>query len=452
MHLHIAGICGTFMAGVAALARELGHEVTGSDANIYPPMSDFLRDSGIPISEDWDPTVLEPRPDIVVVGNALSRGNPLVEAVLDARIPYTSGAQWVAEHVLPGRDVIAVAGTHGKTTTTSLIAWLLEAQGLAPGYLVGGIPANFPAPARLGRGRCFVIEADEYDTAFFDKRSKFVHYRPTVAVLNNLEFDHADIFPNLEAIKRQFHHLLRTVPGNGTVVWNKDAAALHDVLSRGCWSRQVGFGSKDSEWTLGRSGSSYALRAPDGTWHLLDRAQPGRHNALNTAAALVAVAAVGGDTTAAVQHLAGFRGVKRRLELLGTVDDISVFDDFAHHPTAIAATLEALAERAPRAPRIAVLELRSNSLRSGAHRDGLAASLEAADRILVYAPPDAGWDIDAALAALGARCSVYDSVVTLLAALVEESRSGDQVLIMSNGNFNGLQDRLLEALVDRHGR
>jgi UDP-N-acetylmuramate: L-alanyl-gamma-D-glutamyl-meso-diaminopimelate ligase len=446
MHLHILGICGTFMAGLAALARELGHRVTGSDSQVYPPMSDFLRQAGIEIDEGWRVEALTPRPDLVVIGNALSRGNPLVEAVLDAGMPYTSGAQWVADHVLPGRQVIAVAGTHGKTTTTSLIAWLLEACGQTPGYLIGGIPANFPAPARLGKGSCFVIEADEYDTAFFDKRSKFVHYRPQIAVLNNLEYDHADIFPNLESIKRQFHHLLRTVPRSGCIVWNKDEASLADVLARGCWSRTASFGSEGADWTLSFEQGASIVAGPAGSRHKLASSLAGRHNAFNTVAALAAVTETGVALGDALDALKSFHGVKRRLEHLGTVAGVSVFDDFAHHPTAIAATVDALGERLPDARLIGVLEMRSNSMRAGAHREGLAAALRALDRCLVFVPPSVNWDVGAALAPLGKQADTFSDTASLLDTLLAEARSGDQILIMSNGGFEGLHGRLLEAL------
>jgi UDP-N-acetylmuramate: L-alanyl-gamma-D-glutamyl-meso-diaminopimelate ligase len=449
MRLHILGICGTFMAGLAALARELGHEVSGSDAQVYPPMSDFLRDTGIAITEGWDARALDVQPDMVVIGNALSRGNPLVEAVLDSEIPYTSGAEWVAEHVLRGRRVIAVAGTHGKTTTTSLIAWLLEATGHAPGYLIGGIPGNFSAPARLGSGKWFVIEADEYDTAFFDKRSKFVHYRPEVALLNNLEFDHADIFPDLDAIKVQFRHLLRTVPRSGAVLWNADEPALAEVIAGGCWSPQQTFGSQRADWTIASHASGYSLTAPDGVTHPLDSALRGRHNAFNAAAAVAAAFRTGVALNAALSALKSFKGVKRRLELLGTVAGISVFDDFAHHPTAIAATVAALRESAPDRRCITVLELRSNSMRSGAHRESLAGALKEADLVFVLAPETLTWDVEETFSPLDYRCRRFNRTDDLLAGLLEATRAGDQVLIMSNGGFEGLHGRLMSALAEQ---
>ncbi|MSQ67384.1 MAG: UDP-N-acetylmuramate:L-alanyl-gamma-D-glutamyl-meso-diaminopimelate ligase [Gammaproteobacteria bacterium] len=449
MRIHILGICGTFMAGVAQLAHELGHEVSGSDSHVYPPMSDFLGATGIRVQTGWDRAALEPCPDLVIIGNALSRGNALVEAVLDAGLPYTSGAQWVAEQVLSQRRVIAVAGTHGKTTTASLLAWLLDRAGLDPGYLIGGMAQNFPTPARLGTGEYFVIEADEYDTAFFDKRSKFVHYRPRLALLNNLEFDHADIFPDLEAIKVQFHHLLRTVPRTGTVVWNSDEPALLEVIARGCWSAQLRFGATSGDWRVRALDGAYAIEDPAGQQHGLSGALPGRHNALNAAAALAVAALAGADLATCVAALASFTGVKRRMELLGTVAGISVYDDFAHHPTAIAATLEGLKQRAPQGRHIAVLELRSNSMRAGVHRDRLAGALAAADLCYLLAPATLTWDLGATVAALGARCRVRDNTAQIISELTHEARAGDQILLMSNGGFEQLPRRLLQTLHDR---
>ena len=450
MRLRILGVCGTFMAGLAQLAREMGHEVTGNDAHVYPPMSDFLRATGIRLHEGWDPASLDDNPDLVIIGNALSRGNPLVEAVLDRGLPYTSGAQWVGEQVLRGREVVAVAGTHGKTTTTALIAWLLDGAGLETGYLVGGIPQDFPAPARLGRGP-FVIEADEYDTAFFDKRSKFVHYRPTVALLNNLEFDHADIFPDLEAISRQFHHLLRTVPASGKVVWNSDDEHLGEVLERGCWSHRVPFGCGTGMWraVAGERGA-HAVTGPSGIAFKLGPALPGRHNAMNAAGALAAVSALGVEAETVAARLLDFRGVKRRLELRGVVDGVELYDDFAHHPTAIAATIESLRARVPASGRLlAVVELRSNSMRSGAHREHLAESLAGADRCLILRPNDPGWDLAATLAPLGERCQQFADTAGIVASLAGSARTGDHILVMSNGGFEQLHDRVLAALAAR---
>jgi UDP-N-acetylmuramate: L-alanyl-gamma-D-glutamyl-meso-diaminopimelate ligase len=452
VNIHILGICGTFMAGLAQLARESGHAVAGSDSNVYPPMSDFLRDAGIRVHEGWDPAVLDRVPDLVVIGNALSRGNPMVEAVLDRGLPYTSGAQWIAEHILRDRLVIAVAGTHGKTTTSSMAAWVLECAGLEPGFLIGGIPHDFGVPARLGRGRCFVIEADEYDTAFFDKRSKFVHYRPSVALLNNLEYDHADIFPDLAAIQTQFHHLLRTVPARGTVVWNGDDANLAAVIARGCWSRQLRFGEDAADWRLTRpAADAFGLFTGAGSARALQVALPGAHNALNAVGALAACAVAGADVDAGLAALANFGGVRRRLELRGVVDGVAVYDDFAHHPTAVAATIAALHGRTRGGRLLAVLEPRSNTMRAGVHREELAHSLAAADLVYLYEPPGLGWDLRSATAPLGERRHLLPSVAALVDAITADARPGDHVLIMSNGGFEQIHGRLLTALCARQG-
>lgn len=451
MHIHVAGICGTFMAGLAQLAREAGHVVSGSDDNVYPPMSDFLRDAGISTHIGWSPDALVHGIDLVVIGNALSRGNPLVEAVLDRGLRYTSGAQWIAEHVLHGREVIAVAGTHGKTTTTSMLAWMLDAAGLAPGFLIGGIAQDFAQPARLGTGRHFVIEADEYDTAFFDKRSKFVHYRPRIALLNNLEFDHADIFPDLAAIETQFHHLLRTVPAHGTVLWNADDTNLPRVLARGCWSARLSFGATQGDWQLAvAADGSFRVTDPDGVTRPLVLGLAGRHNALNATAALAAARLAGVPMDAALAALADFKGVKRRLELRGSVAGIAVYDDFAHHPTAIAATLSALRERGCAGRLVAVLEPRSNTMRAGVHRDTLATALGVADLAFLYAPPNLGWSLHEATATLGSRRRIAASVGELVDALVTLLAPGDAVLVMSNGGFEQIHTRLLGALTARH--
>ncbi|MBM4228683.1 MAG: UDP-N-acetylmuramate:L-alanyl-gamma-D-glutamyl-meso-diaminopimelate ligase [Gammaproteobacteria bacterium] len=459
MHIHIAGICGTFMAGVAQLARELGHRVSGSDANVYPPMSDFLQAAGIPIRHGWDPAHLADRPDLVVIGNALSRGNPLVEAVLDAHIPYTSGPAWLAQEVLQTRHVLAVAGTHGKTTTSSMLAHLLEAGGLSPGFLIGGIPGNFGVPARRGQGRYFVIEADEYDSAFFDKRSKFVHYRPDTLVINNLEFDHADIFPDLTTIQTQFHHLVRTVPSRGRILWNADEAHIPPVLARGLWSESQRFGTaEDADWRLLEQGepAQRSLRIPEATVSgsrtlTLPDAAPGRHNALNAIAAIAAASHAGVPPDVACAALARFRNTRRRLEVVGEAGGVTIIDDFAHHPTAIAATLAALRERVGAAPIIAVLEPRSNTMRMGVHKDSLGPSLTVADEVLLLMPPGLDWDttaLEAALAGRGALCSNLD---LLLDALLERCRPGAHVIIMSNGDFGGIHQRLLQRLSARGG-
>ena len=452
MHIHILGIGGTFMGGIALLARALGMHVTGSDAKVYPPMSTQLAAQGIRLCEGYAAQNLEPVPDLVVIGNALSRGNPELEAVLARGLRYTSGAQWLADYVLPGRWVMAVAGTHGKTTTTSMLAWILESAGLQPGFLVGGVPENFGVSARLGAAPFFVVEADEYDTAFFDKRSKFVHYRPRTAVLNNLEFDHADIFPDLDAIKRQFHHLVRTIPNNGLLVVNGEDPALPDVLARGCWTPVEYFARADG-WRLvdpqpdgGRFGVAWREQAPSTvTWNLA-----GRHNMHNALAAIAAARHAGVPIATATAAFATFTNVKRRLELRGSVGGIQIYDDFAHHPTAITATLEALRARAGRAPIVAVLEARSNTMRMGVHRDALAGALSAADRCLLYQPRDLGWDMAPVLAGLGTRGRGFDSVAGIVDALAAELKSGDQVLIMSNGGFDGIHNKLLERLRSLH--
>jgi UDP-N-acetylmuramate: L-alanyl-gamma-D-glutamyl-meso-diaminopimelate ligase len=471
MRLFILGIGGTFMGGVALLARALGHTVSGCDANVYPPMSTQLEAHGIRLHEGYDPAWLDPAPDMVVIGNALSRGNPLVEAVLERALPYTSGAQWVAEHALTGREVLAVAGTHGKTTTTSLLAWILEHAGLKPGFLVGGVPENFGASARLGEGRPFVIEADEYDTAFFDKRSKFVHYRPRVAILNNLEYDHADIFPDLAAIQRQFHHLVRTVPPGGRLVVNSHDTALAEVLAMGCWTPVERFGevatgtslSRDPHldpigeaagdaWTavpLNEEVSRYRVfhRGAEigvAEWSLL-----GRHNMLNALAAIAAAHAVGVAPATALAALPGFRNVKRRLEVRGRAADVTVYDDFAHHPTAIAATLEALRARVGNARIIAVLEPRSNTMRLGVHRDTLGPSLALADRVHLLRSDDLTWNIERVIRGLEGRGQTHASVEAILDALEGELKPGDHVLVMSNGGFGGIHARLLDRLKQR---
>ncbi len=451
MHVHVLGVCGTFMAGVALLARARGHRVSGSDAHAYPPMSTQLEAAGIEVHEGYDPAPLRTAPDCVVIGNALSRGNPAVEYVLERGLRYTSGPQWLAEEVLAERWVLAVAGTHGKTTTSSMLAWILECAGLAPGFLIGGIPQNFRESARLGETPFFVVEADEYDTAFFDKRSKFVHYRPRTAVLNNLEYDHADIFPDLAAIQTQFHHLVRTVPGNGLLVTPAADAALDAVLARGCWTPVERFGA-GGEW-------SARLQAADGgefevlhrgavqgrvRWSLL-----GAHNVSNALAAVAAARHAGVPVGLATEALGGFESVKRRLEVLGVVDGVTVYDDFAHHPTAIATTLAGLREHAPDARLVAVLEPRSNTMRLGVHRQALAQSLGAADRVFVFTPPDLEWDLAAATAPLGERRALHDSIQALAEAIVAEARAGDHLVIMSNGAFGGLHQRVLDGLRGR---
>jgi len=480
MRIYVLGICGTFMGGIAALARELGVEVEGSDANVYPPMSDQLRALGIALQEGWSAEHLQSKPDLVVVGNALSRGNPSVEYMLDAGLPYTSGPQWLGENVLRGREVLAVAGTHGKTTTTSLLAHLLdhaskEEAGLAPGFLIGGVPGNFGVSARLGKGKgeqgtgtaqmgpiapasslpvpgsrsLFVIEADEYDTAFFDKRSKFVHYRPRIAILNNLEYDHADIFPDVAAIQRQFHHLVRTVPGNGRLIVNAEDIRLAEVLAMGCWTPMETFGIDIGDWRarmIAPDGSAFLVTHKGKTigevrWSLL-----GRHNVMNALAALAAADAAGVDPRALLPAFATFESVKRRMESLGEVNRVHVYDDFAHHPTAIATTLAGLRAKVGKARILVALEPRSNSMRAGAHAEALAPSLADADAVVLLRRPELPWDAQAVIDALGGRGSAAASVDALLAALRLEARPGDHVVFMSNGGFENAPRRFLDVL------
>jgi UDP-N-acetylmuramate: L-alanyl-gamma-D-glutamyl-meso-diaminopimelate ligase len=449
MHLHVLGICGTFMGGLAALARAAGHRVTGCDANVYPPMSDQLADLGIELIEGYDAAQLKLAPDLFVVGNAITRGNPLMEAVLDAGLPYTSGPQWLAEHVLAGRHVLAVAGTHGKTGTTSMLAWILEAAGRAPGFLVGGVPLDFGVSARLGQtNAAFVIEADEYDTAFFDKRSKFIHYRPRTAILNNLEFDHADIFDNLAAIERQFHHLVRTVPGNGRLVVNARDAALQRVLAMGCWSEMQRFGGKKEEPGMLRArGEPHAFDVLRGglkiarvEWSLL-----GEHNQLNALAAIGAAEHVGVAPEVAASALARFHNVRRRLERRGEAMGVTVYDDFAHHPTAMRTTLDGLRRKVGMARILAAFEPRSNTMKLGAMKAQLPWALEEADLAFCHTG-GLGWDAAEALRPLGARAVVAATVEELAAKIVAAARPGDHVLCMSNGSFGGIHAKLLAAL------
>ncbi|MCE1170209.1 MAG: UDP-N-acetylmuramate:L-alanyl-gamma-D-glutamyl-meso-diaminopimelate ligase [Azovibrio sp.] len=446
MHIHILGICGTFMGGVAQLARAAGHRVTGCDASVYPPMSDQLRAADIELTEGYDPTQLALAPDLFVVGNAISRGNPLLEAILDRGLPYVSGPQWLAEHVLQGRWVLGVAGTHGKTTTASMLAWILEDAGMAPGFLIGGVPLNFSVSARLGDTPFFVIEADEYDTAFCDKRSKFVHYRPRTLVMNTLEFDHADIFADLAAIETQFHHLVRTLPASGLIVSNAREESLNRVLARGCWTEVQRFNSPEGYRVSGddRDGS-LVLHGPEGelartTWSLA-----GEHNRANACAALLAARHVGVTLEQGLDSLSRFQNVKRRLEVRGQAAGVTVYDDFAHHPTAIATTLAGLRRKVGDARILAVLEPRSNTMKLGTMKDRLAASLELADRVYCYGA-QLGWDAAGALAALGDRARVEDDLERLVAGVVAEARAGDQILVMSNGGFGGIHARLLEKL------
>jgi len=450
MHLHVLGICGTFMGGLAALAREAGHRVTGCDQNVYPPMSDQLAALGIELVSGFGADQLALAPDLFVVGNAITRGNPLLEAILDANAAYTSGPQWLAAEVLAGRHVLAVAGTHGKTGTTSMLAWILEHAGLAPGFLVGGVPLNFDVSARLGDVRApFVIEADEYDTAFFDKRSKFVHYRPRTAILNNLEFDHADIFDDLAAIERQFHHLVRTVPSRGRLVVNARDEALQRVLAMGCWSEVQRFGGrKEAPGMLRARGEPHAFDVLRGglkiarvDWTLL-----GEHNQLNALAAIGAAEHVGIAPEASARALASFRNVRRRLELVGVADGVSVYDDFAHHPTAIRTTIEGLRRKVGAARILAVFEPRSNTMKLGAMKAQLPWALEEADLAFCHSG-GLDWDATQALAPMGARAVVAANIDDLVGRVVAAARSGDHILCMSNGGFGGVHRKLLAALV-----
>ncbi len=456
MHVHILGICGTFMGGIAAIAKAAGHRVTGSDRNVYPPMSTQLEALGIELTSGFEAAQLTPRPDVVVVGNVMTRGVPVIEALLESNIPYASGPEWLAREVLRGVHVLGVAGTHGKTTTSSMLAWILEHAGLEPGFLIGGVPGNFSISARLGGRKVFVIEADEYDTAFFDKRAKFVHYRPRTVILNNLEFDHADIYENLASIQKQFHHLVRTVPASGRILWNASDANLAKVLEMGAWTPLEGFAREAGgkvAWSLdvpeGGDFSKFVVLEggrPRETvrWDLL-----GAHNAENALAAIGAARHVGVPVDRAIAALAEFKGVKRRMELRGEVRGISVYDDFAHHPTAIAYTIDGLRRKVGGKRIVAVLEPRSATMRMGVHRDTLAPSLAGADAVWMFAPPDLGWDAAAVVNSLGAKGRVARSLDELLAGLTGGAMPGDQVLIMSNGGFGGLHGKLLEALASR---
>ena len=452
-HIHILGICGTFMGGLALLARESGFSVTGSDRNIYPPMSTQLLNSDIPLVGGYDAEQLTPAPGCVVVGNALSRDQPVVEAMLNSGIPYTSGPEWLGRHILQNQWVLAVSGTHGKTSTASMLVWILEQAGLQPGFLIGGIPTNFGLSARLGGGDFFVVEADEYDSAFFDKRSKFVHYRPKTAVINNLEYDHADIFPDLAAIETQFHHLVRCIPGDGLIV-RGGGEAIDRVLEKGCWTPVETVAGADDEpsagWTwraLSAAADALHIAGPDGTeaelhWQLI-----GSHNAANATAAIAAAHHVGVSLDISIKALASFTGVKRRLELLGKPDGVAVYDDFAHHPTAIEGTLKALRAQVEAGKLIAIIEPRSNTMRLGEHKGALAGCAGAADHALWLTSPDLQWDLGSIVAAHGQ--DVLESTEALIDRALAVVAPGDSIVIMSNGGFDGLHGRLLAALEER---
>jgi len=463
VHLHILGICGTFMGGLARLALAAGHRVTGCDAAVYPPMSDQLRAAGITLIEGYGPEQMDLRPDLYLIGNVVTRGNPLFEAILDSGARFASGPAWVGEHLLPGRHVVAVAGTHGKTTTSSMIAWILSEAGRDPGFLIGGVPVDFETSARLGSSAHFVIEADEYDCALFDKRSKFVHYFPSTLVLNNLEFDHADIFPDLAAIETQFHHLLRCVPRKGQVIVNGRDAALARVLARGVWSPVQAFDTAEGwHWREAPEGNASAARTDAFAVHRGDQeigvvslALAGDHNRSNAVAAVAAAVHCGVEAAQALAALARFGGVRRRLENRGSVAGVTVYDDFAHHPTAIATTVAGLRRRVGAGRIIALLEPRSNTMKLGAMQALIAGSLEGADLVFCYGPrtgPHAlGWDPRVALQSLGERAHVAETIDELVAALLAVLRPGDSVLAMSNGSFGGVHARILAALAGPHG-
>ncbi|QDE40982.1 UDP-N-acetylmuramate:L-alanyl-gamma-D-glutamyl-meso-diaminopimelate ligase [Luteibacter pinisoli] len=449
MRVHILGICGTFMGGVAALARELGLQVEGSDANVYPPMSTQLEALGIGLMQGYTADHLHPAPDLVVVGNAMIRGNPAVEAMLNEGMRYISGPQWLGETLLGGREVLAVAGTHGKTTTTALLAHLLEQAGMDPGFLIGGVPGNFDVSARRGGGKPFVIEADEYDSAFFDKRSKFVHYRPRIAILNNLEYDHADIFPDVAAIQRQFHHLVRTVPGNGRLIVNGEDPYLAEVLAMGAWTPVETFGIDTGDWRA-------ELIAADGShFRVIRQGTPlgevrwgslGRHNVMNALAALAAATAHGADPVALLPAFTSFASARRRMEVIGDARGVTVYDDFAHHPTAIATTLAGLRAKVGKARILVALEPRSNSMRLGAHADALAPSLADADRVVFLQRPELPWDAGKVTGALDGRGTTVPTVEALVDALATQAGEGDHVVFMSNGGFEGAPRRFFTAL------
>ncbi len=454
MHIHILGICGTFMGGIALLAKEQGHHVTGADLNVYPPMSTQLSEQGITLHQSYSVEQFDPMPDIVIIGNALSRGNEAVEYILNRNIPYLSGPQWLREQVLSSRWVLAVAGTHGKTTTSSLLAWILESAGLSPGFLIGGVPSNFGVSARMGTSPFFVVEADEYDTAFFDKRSKFVHYQPRTLVLNNLEYDHADIFPDLAAIERQFHHLIRTVPGEGKILVNASEMSLKTVMDMGCWTETEFFSQRhkatwaQSDWLCdepNRPGDSMVLHTPAGEKWPIKSPLFGKHNLLNMTAAVAAARHAGVPCSEAITALSTFKGVKRRLEVFAQQDGVTFYDDFAHHPTAVASTLEGLKQQTSGRV-VAVIELRSNTMQMGIHDDELVSALKPADNVVLYQPPTSSTSFDSITDRLGPSAITYNSVELIVSHIIQEVRTGDVVVIMSNGGFGGLRGLLSQRL------
>jgi UDP-N-acetylmuramate: L-alanyl-gamma-D-glutamyl-meso-diaminopimelate ligase len=453
MHIHILGVCGTFMGSLAQLAKALGHRVTGSDANVYPPMSTQLEQAGIELMQGFDPVHLQPAPDLVVIGNAMSRGNPAVEYVLAQGINYTSGPQWLRDYVLPGKWVLAVAGTHGKTTTSSMLAWILEYAGMAPGYLIGGVTKNFPTSARLGDTPFFVVEADEYDSAFFDKRSKFVHYNARTVILNNLEFDHADIFPDLAAIQKQFHHLVRTVPNNGLVISPANDVALNEVLAMGCWTPQQQFShssdAQAAEWQAelrANDGSEFAVLHEGKIVAQVQWAQTGLHNVNNGLAAIIAARHVGVTPEISAKALEQFAGVKRRLECLADIHSIKVYDDFAHHPTAIKTTLAGLRAKVGDEKIIAVIEPRSNTMRMGVHKDALNHACTDADDVLWYQPPNVDWAMDEVVNKSPVPAKLLRDLDELIHCAISLSEADTHIVIMSNGGFGGVHQKLIDQL------
>ncbi|WP_076416576.1 UDP-N-acetylmuramate:L-alanyl-gamma-D-glutamyl-meso-diaminopimelate ligase [Shewanella sp. UCD-KL12] len=471
MHVHILGICGTFMGGLALLARAEGHRVTGSDTNVYPPMSTQLEEQGIELIQGFDPIQLghgeDDAPDLVVIGNAMSRGNDCVEAVLNRGIAYTSGPQFLAEHILKNRWVLAISGTHGKTSTSSMLAWILEDCGYEPGFLIGGVPQNFGVSARIGGSPFFVVEADEYDSAFFDKRSKFVHYQPRTLVINNLEFDHADIFDDLKAIQRQFNHVIRTVPGEGKVIWPQESEAVQQVMDMGCWSEQETYSRKTAHDVVGSKAP--AIANSKGTWSskliaedghkfevcldgisqgILDWQLIGQHNVENATMAIAAARHVGVKPESAIQALAQFEPPKRRMELIGEVNGVSVYDDFAHHPTAIATTLQGCRAKVGEGKITIILEPRSNTMKSGVHKDTLADSMQLADEAYLYQADSIDWDVKAAMDKATMPVSVLYDIDEIVETVASHAKSGDTIIVMSNGGFGGLHKKLLKKLND----
>ncbi|GAC15528.1 UDP-N-acetylmuramate:L-alanyl-gamma-D-glutamyl-meso-diaminopimelate ligase [Aliiglaciecola lipolytica] len=448
MHIHILGICGTFMGGIAAIAKSMGHHVSGSDTNVYPPMSTQLESLGITLTQGFDPSQLDPEPDVVIIGNAMSRGNPCVETVLNRNLNYISGPQWLSENVLKQRWVIAASGTHGKTSTASMVAWILEYAGLQPGFLIGGVPENFSISARLGESPFFVIEADEYDSAFFDKRSKFVHYHPRTLILNNLEFDHADIFEDLAAIQKQFHHLIRILPSTGLALAPADDVNIEQVLGKGCWSPVQYIGSDWQAKNQTADGSEFDVFLQQENLGRVRWSLIGQHNIHNAIMAIAAARHAGVKPDVAIQALAEFVNAKRRMETRGVVNNITVYDDFAHHPTAIATTLEGLRNRVKSARIFAVLEPRSATMKMGVHQTTLAKSWSKADQVLLFQPENLDWSLSQLSAESDVPTRVYDSVDDIVEALVKAAKPGDHILVMSNGGFGGIHARLLEQLAE----